>query len=76
MYNYENPKSNSTLPEFNSKKNSPEKDLLFVGTTIQCTIEDAAKIKEFILTETNARLIYQHRSLTYLKVVPAEGNQP
>ena len=75
MYSYENPKPNLT-PDITSKEINPNEDLFFVGTTMQCTLEDARKIKDFILTQTKARLIYQHRSLTYLKVVSAEANQP
>jgi len=75
MYSYQNTKPNFTTNS-NSKEISPDEDLFFVGTTMQCTLEDARKIKDFILTQTKARLIYQHRSLTYLKVVSAEANQP
>ena len=72
---YEPQKINLITPESIYKQNNPSEDLLFAGTVIQGTVEDIHRIRDFILTQTKARLIYQRRSLAYLKIVPAEATQ-
>ena len=47
---------------------NPADDLFFAGFILQGTEQEIKKIKQFILTETSAKLIYQRKGIPYLKI--------
>jgi hypothetical protein len=49
----------------------PEQDIYFAGFIIRAPEETIKQIKQYILQETDALLIYQKKSVPYLKIVPA-----
>jgi len=51
------------------QKIDPSETLLFAGIIVKATPKDIERIKQFILTQTTARLIYQHRDERYLKII-------
>lgn len=57
-------------------KPSPEEDIYFGGLVIRATDETHKRIKEFIIKETDAKLIYQKKSVAYLKITPASQEPP
>ena len=69
--------SNETEPlNFNFGKPTPtinpSEDLFYAGTVVKTTKLDFERIRNFILTQTNARLIFQTKSEHYLKILPAD----
>jgi hypothetical protein len=57
------------------KKIDPAETLFFAGFIIQTTSKEFERIKQFILTQTMARLIYQHRDERYLRINIGETNE-
>lgn len=57
-------------------KPSPEEDIYFGGLVIRATDETHKRIKEFIVNNTNAKIIYQKKSVAYLKITPATQEPP
>jgi len=54
----------------------PSEDIYFGGLVIRATDETHKRIKEFIIKETDAKLIYQKKSVSYLKISPASQEPP
>jgi hypothetical protein len=50
------------------QKIEPSETLLFAGIIVKATPKEFERIKQFILTQTTARLIYQHRDERYLMI--------
>ena len=50
------------------QKIEPSETLFFAGIIVKATSKDIERIKQFILTQTMARLIYQHRDERYLRI--------
>jgi len=50
------------------EKIDPAETLFFAGFIIQTTSKEFERVKKFILEETTARLIYQHRDERYLRI--------
>lgn len=55
---------------------SPEQDIYFQGFIIRATEETIRKIKHYICAETDARLIFQKKSVPYLKIVAVSTTSP
>ncbi|MCW4000816.1 MAG: hypothetical protein NWE93_11305 [Candidatus Bathyarchaeota archaeon] len=49
-------------------KIQPDENLKFGGLIVYASDEDFQRIKEYILTQTTAKLIYQRKSSGYLKI--------
>ena len=58
---------------FENFKLEPEDTLFFAGFVVQAPVPQIEKIKKVILSEEKCRLIYQHKDVRYLKIVPAEA---
>jgi len=54
--------------ENNQSTPKPEDDIYFGGFIIRATDQTFKRIKEFILKETDAKLIYQKETPYYLKI--------
>jgi hypothetical protein len=54
--------------EQKNQKPSPEQDILYCGLVIKAPLETIRQIKQYILAETDAKLIYQHKDVRYLRV--------
>lgn len=54
----------------------PSEDIYFGGLVIRATDETHKRIKKFIIKETDAKLIYQKKSVSYLKISPASQEPP
>lgn len=54
----------------------PSEDIYFGGLVIRTTDSDFKRIKEFIIKETDAKLIYQKKSVAYLKITPVTQEPP
>jgi hypothetical protein len=59
----------------NSNQSSSEQDILFCGLTLRCTVEQFNEIKQFILTQTAAKLMCQTKSPFYLKIEEVERKE-
>lgn len=54
----------------------PSEDIYFGGLVIRATDTDFKRIKEFIINNTNAKIIYQKKSVAYLKITPVAQEPP
>jgi hypothetical protein len=50
---------------------APAQKNCFVGMTLKGTLSDVEAIKNFIITQTKAKLIYLHRDSNYLTISTA-----
>lgn len=53
-----------------------EEDIYFAGFIIRGTDETTKKIKQYILKETDAQLLYQKKDTGYLTIKKADENKP